>query len=83
MDDKLKKVVDLLERIVHGNQRDKETASELNGAMLKCFPDADDDPRFEQLMYVLACYRPEGGQYLYDAAGLAEECERVLSLLKK
>jgi hypothetical protein len=75
-------VVGLLERIVHGNQFGAGIARQLESAIIERYPNADDDEWFGQLMLVLASYRPQGGQYMYDQAALVEECRRVLSLLK-
>jgi hypothetical protein len=76
-DDTLK----VLKEIVLGGVVSEERAGLLVSSILSEFPDADDDERFEELLHILACYNPLGGEYLYDSAALKEEARRVLSLL--
>ena len=83
MDHGVDEVIRLLEQVGYGQQFGVETARQLESAILEAFPGADDDERFEHLLHVLASYEPEGGPYLYNASALAEECRRVLALLKK
>jgi hypothetical protein len=78
-----REILDLLREIISGEDRSTDIARHLNGVILAAHPDADDDPRFEQLMFVLACYRPGGGEYLYNAEQLADECRRVLARLSE
>jgi hypothetical protein len=73
--------VQLLKAIGLGGESSAESARSLESSILADFADADDDKRFEQLLYILASYNPIGGAYLYDAAALAEEARRVLSLV--
>jgi hypothetical protein len=82
MGDGSSKVVNLLEQIVLGSHLGEETARQLESTILEQFPDADDDERFEQLLHILASYRPGGGEFMYDTSALAEEARRALSLLK-
>jgi hypothetical protein len=76
-------IVSLLERIASGKDRTVKIARNLVTAILTQYPKADDDPRFEQLMYVLASYEPKGGDYLYNSDQLAQECARVLAGISK
>ncbi len=77
------RILSLLRAIISGRGGDADVARDLVGAMLERFPDADDDARFEQLMFVLACYEPNGGEFLYNGEQLADECRRVLALLEE
>jgi hypothetical protein len=74
-------IVSLLNRIVSAKDRSAEIARNLETAILTQYPEADDDPRFEELMSVLASYEPAGGDYLYNSDQLAEECARVLAAI--
>jgi hypothetical protein len=78
-----REIIDLLRVIISGEDRSSDIARYLNGVILTAYPDADDDPRFEQLMYVVASYRPGGREYLYNAEQLAVECRRVLAQLSE
>lgn len=82
MSDTENNVIGLLNAIVNGSDRSYEIAGRLVTAILDSYPEADDDPRFEELLYVLACYKPSGGEYLYDEHQLAEVCGRVLGRLR-
>jgi hypothetical protein len=74
-------ILNLLRKVANGEDRSREIARNLETAILARYPDADDDSRLEQLMYVLASYEPGGGEYLYNSEQLADECCRVLALL--
>jgi hypothetical protein len=75
-------VVEILDRVVNHGECDDGTARRLEEAIREHYPDPDDDPRFEDLLFALALYNPGGGEdYLWDANALTAECRRVLALL--
>jgi hypothetical protein len=82
MDSNGRIVATLIERVLREDVPTENMAGQLVSTILDLFPEADDDPRFEQLMHVLASYEPAGGPYLFDAEALREECRRVLSVLQ-
>ncbi|MGD2093244.1 MAG: hypothetical protein PVH61_44195 [Candidatus Aminicenantes bacterium] len=70
----------LLETFINGENRSLNFAGEIESAFAETFPD---DERFEDLMYMLASYRPGGGEFLYNEEQLKKECERVLRILRE
>ncbi len=76
-----REILDLLQKIVSGEDRSRKIARNLGGTIIACYPEADTDERFEKLMYVLDSYEPRGGDYLYNSEQLADECRRVLERL--
>jgi hypothetical protein len=42
---------------------------------------APEDERFEELLHILASYRPGGGEFLFGEKDLERECERVTKLI--
>ena len=83
MSDDKNKVISLLEEIVSGKDRGETIARSLVTAILVQFPDADDDKRFEDLMHILASFKPGGGEFLYGEEQLAKECAWTLGELTK
>jgi hypothetical protein len=71
----------LLRRIIDTRSCSVGESRELETTILLNVPSADDDARFEDLMYILACYNPAGGPYLRNTSDLVHECELVLPLL--
>ncbi len=67
-----------LQRIVVQRDFSLNAADALVTAILKEFPD---DQRFEDLLDILAQYRPGGGEFLFDEQKLEAECQRVLKLV--
>lgn len=78
-DNNLNKIIEALEVFVSGKDRSFEHANLLNGLIIENFYE---DERFEELMEVLATYRPEGGEYLYDEKQALTYCKSVLEKLK-
>jgi hypothetical protein len=75
--------VNFLKKIAAGGDSSVETARSLESAILSEFTDADEDPRFDELLHVLASYEPVGGDYLYNGRSLADECRQVLRILER
>lgn len=55
-------------------------ASKMAGIIVENFYE---DERFDDLMELLATYRPEGGEYLFNEQQALKKCESVLRKLKK
>jgi hypothetical protein len=54
------------------------SASALETMILRHFPE---DERFDDILHILASYRPSGGAFMFDEAALKIECEHMLKLL--
>ena len=65
-------------RIVGQRDFSLNAADALVTAILKEFPD---DQRFEDILDVLAQYRPGGGEFLFDEQKLEAECQRALKFI--
>lgn len=69
-----------LKKIVSDHDYSVATAAALETAIASGFAE---DGRFDDLVQILASYRPSGGEFLFDAAALKAESERVLKLIQK
>jgi hypothetical protein len=58
-------LLDRMERFVRGEDCSLAAANFIEGEIAALFPDDDE---FEDLIHLLALYRPEGGPYLWDEA---------------
>lgn len=67
-----------LQRIIGHRDFSLNAADALVAAILKESPD---DQRFDDLLDVLAQYRPGGGEFLFDEKKLEAECQRVLKFI--
>jgi hypothetical protein len=67
-----------LREFVDGTNRTRHRAGELELAIDEAF---SEDERFADLLYALAVYAPEGGEFLYGEAELVKECAHALRLL--
>ncbi len=67
-----------VERIVRERDFSLNAADALVAAILEEFPE---DERFEDILDVLAQYRPGGGQFLFDEKRLEGECRSVMKFL--
>lgn len=65
-------------RIVKQRDFSLSSADALVTAILTDFPN---DHRFEDILEVLAQYRPGGGEFLFDEKRLENECKNVLTFL--
>ena len=68
----------LMRSFVEGKDRSPSIAGQLEVALDRYFP-ADD--QCQDLVLVLASYRPGGGEYLYDERAIAQLCEKLLERL--
>jgi hypothetical protein len=57
------RVISLIDRFVSGADTSIASASEIEVALDDAFPD---DDYLQQTVEILAMYRPEGGEYLFD-----------------
>lgn len=58
--------------------RTLEAAQRLEGLLDEAYPD---DPLIQECVEVLACYRPESGEYLFDAQQIEPHLRRLRTLL--
>ena len=72
-------LIDALEIFVSGEDRSYEHANRIAGIIVENFYE---DERFDDLMELLATYRPEGGEYLFNEQQALKKCESVLRKLK-
>lgn len=71
-------LIEALEVFVSGKDRSCEHANLIVGIIVENFYE---DERLEDLMELLATYRPEGGEYLYSEQQAFKKCEKVLQKL--
>jgi len=71
-------ICELLRSFVDGSNRSISVAGELEVALDEEFPEDDE---CQELVLMLASYRPEGGEYLYDASAVARRCDLLLKRL--
>ena len=67
-----------LERIVRDKDFSLAAAEALESLISQSFPE---DERFEELLHILASYRPGGGEFLYSEQDLDRECSQLLKLI--
>ncbi|MBI3560327.1 MAG: hypothetical protein HY080_01225 [Gammaproteobacteria bacterium] len=72
-------LIQALEIFVSGQDRSYEHANRIVGIIVENFYE---DERFGDLMELLATYRPEGGEYLFNEEQALKKCESVLLKLK-
>ena len=68
-----------LREIVIGNNCSIAVAAALETVIASSFAQ---DERFDDLVHILASYRPSGGDFLFDEAALKAEANRVLKLIE-
>ena len=68
-----------LNKMVLGDDYSIAAAAALETAIATGFAE---DERFEDLVHILASYRPSGGEFMFDAAALKAESARVLKLIQ-
>jgi hypothetical protein len=72
----------LLQRFAAGEDQSRELVHAIDTLLTEAFaggagfPDAD---VFEDLEVAVACYRPGGGQFMYDEEQMAAVCANVLT----
>jgi len=67
-----------IKRILEERDFSVAAAANLESAIAESFAE---DERFEDLLDVLASYRPGGGEFLFDEEKLESECRRVMKFL--
>lgn len=69
-DARLNKLTELLRRFLDGGDRSQEfVRGEIGGFLDNAFPSGEGFPNadlYEELEVAVACYRPGGGQFMYD-----------------
>lgn len=70
----------LIERFVSGTDTSIEVANEIEVALDDGFPD---DDYVQQTVEMLAMYRPEGGQFLFDTAAIKQRLIETMGYLQK
>ncbi len=80
----LEALAELLRRFVAGEDQSREFVKEIDALLTEAFPEGagfPDAEAFEELEVGVACYRPGGGQFMYDEAQMASVCASVLARL--
>ena len=75
-------LVRLLERFAAGKDQSREFVREIDALLSDAFPGGagfPDAAAFEELEVAVACYRPGGGQFMYDESQMASVCAAVLA----
>lgn len=81
----INKLAALLQRFTTGTDQSRELVKEIDALLIEAFPGGDGFPdadAFEDLELAVACYRPGGGQFMYDEAQMAAVCASVLARLQ-
>jgi hypothetical protein len=78
MKDVLEQLHLLLDKFIKGENQSLNFAEEIEGTIAENYPD---DERFNELLDVLASYRPGGGEFLFDESRVVQECKNVVKLL--
>lgn len=69
----------MLEAFIAGDDRSLSAAGRIEVALDDAFPDDDE---VQDYVTMFASYRPEGGDYLYDAEQMVTKCRALLGLLR-
>jgi hypothetical protein len=72
----------LLRRFVAGEDQSREIVQAINTVLTEAFPGGEgflDAETFEELEVATACFRPGGGQFMYDESQMAAVCAAVLA----
>jgi hypothetical protein len=77
----LTSVITKLEALVEGRNTSVSHANQIEGDLSELFSGRDDDV-IEDFIYDLACYRPEGGEGLYDYQRFKPLAEAALTRLR-
>jgi hypothetical protein len=70
----------LIERFISGMDTSIEAANGIEAALDDGFPD---DDYVQQTVEMLAMYRPEGGDFLFDAVAIKQRLTETVGYLKK
>lgn len=68
----------MLSQFANGEDRSPLLAGTLETAIDERFPDDDE---WQELVLVLASYRPGGGEFLFDESYVSQRCARMLGRL--
>ncbi len=71
-----------LRRFADGEDRSRESVLEIDTLLTEAFPGGKGFPdaeAFEDLEVAAACFRPGGGQFMYDESQMAAVCTAVLA----
>ncbi|MEH2536754.1 hypothetical protein V1278_002931 [Bradyrhizobium sp. AZCC 1577] len=74
------RIISLIDRFVSGADTSIASANEIEAALDDAFPD---DDYLQQTVEILAMYRPEGGEYLFDANAVDTRLRETRSYLLK
>jgi hypothetical protein len=73
---------DRLRSFAQGEDRSRDFVQEIDTLLTEAFPGGEGFPdagAFEDLEVAVACYRPGGGQFMYDEEHMAAVCTDVLA----
>jgi hypothetical protein len=82
MSQALDAVRERLRRFVEGEDQSREFVQEIDTLLTEAFPGGTGFPdadAFEDLEVAVACYRPGGGQFMYDEEQMAAVCASVIA----
>lgn len=74
----------MLHQFASGEDQSRELVQKIDTLLSEAFPNGEDFPSagaYEDLELAIACFRPGGGQFMYDEAQMATLCASVLSRL--
>ena len=74
----------LLVNFASGKDQSRECVQQIDALLTDSFPNGDGFPdadAYEDLELAVACFRPGGGQFMYDEAQMASICASVLARL--
>ncbi|WP_334364022.1 hypothetical protein [Bradyrhizobium sp. AZCC 1578] len=74
------RIISLIDRFVSGADTSIASANEIEAALDDAFPD---DDYLQQTVEILTMYRPEGGEYLFDANAVDTRLRETRSYLLK
>ncbi|MES2464315.1 MAG: hypothetical protein V4671_27455 [Armatimonadota bacterium] len=77
-------LVRMLRQVASGEDQSRELVLKMDTLLSEKFPSGEGFPdadAFEELEVAVACYRPGGGQFMYDEAQMASVCASVLARL--
>jgi hypothetical protein len=76
----ISEIEQLIQRFISGADTSIEVANEIEVALDDSFPD---DDYVQQTVEMLAMYRPEGGEFLFDTAAIRQRLIEMMKHLRK
>jgi hypothetical protein len=76
----MSRIISLIDRFVSGSDMNIAIANEIEVALDDSFPD---DDYLQQTVEILAMYRPEGREYLFDTAAVKIRLRETKTYLSK